>query len=428
MLVTALFVIALFFNIPIAMSLGVASVGYATVSMIEGGNTAIMDLVVQSFASALDSTPLLALPFFVLAGDVMMMGGISRRLVSFCMRWLKNVPGALGIVTVVACAIFAAISGSGPATAAAIGGIMLPAMARDGYNKGFSASIVATAGALGPVIPPSLSFIMYGVVAQQSITSLFMSGVVPGILMAISLCVYVIFCAKRFDFGSKFNWDVEKTKGWRDSPIWALLVPVVILGGIYGGVFTPTEAAIVAVDYGLIVSIFIYREIKIKDLYKVFKPTCLTIGSISIIACGAAAFGRLLTIEQIPAALAAFVLSLSSSKTVILLLINILLLFVGMVMETLSAIIILTPILLAVTTPLGVDPVHFGCIMVVNLVIGMCTPPVGVNLFVAMRMGSVTLGDMGKWLVTSIFALVVVLMLITYVPGLALFLPRLLMR
>ncbi|MDR1741767.1 MAG: TRAP transporter large permease [Synergistaceae bacterium] len=427
MLVTVLFIAALFFNIPIAMSLGVASIGYAVVSMFETGNTAIMDLVVQSYASALDSTPLLALPFFVLAGDVMMMGGISRRLVSFCMKWVHRVPGALGVVTVVACAIFAAISGSGPATAAAIGGIMLPAMARDGYDKGFAAAIVATAGALGPIIPPSLSFIMYGVVAQQSITSLFMSGVLPGILMAVALCIYVVFCAKRYRFGGKFDWKIEETKGWRDSPVWALMVPVVILGGIYGGIFTPTEAAIVAVDYGLIVSIFIYREIKIKDLYKVFRPTCITIGSISIIACGAAAFGRLLTIEQIPKALADFILSLSSSKFVIMMLINVLLLLIGCVMETLSAIIILTPILLAVTTPLGIDPIHFGCIMVVNLVIGMCTPPVGVNLFVALRIGDVTLGEMSKWLVFSLLSLIVVLMVITYVPSISLFLPRLLL-
>jgi C4-dicarboxylate transporter DctM subunit len=428
MLVTALFVAALFFNIPIAMSLGVASVGYALINMMQTGNSAIMDLVVQSFASALDSTPLLALPFFILAGDVMMVGGISRRLVSFCMKWLHKLPGALGVVTVIACAIFAAISGSGPATAAAIGGIMLPAMAKDGYDKGFSASIVAAAGALGPVIPPSLSFIMYGVVAQQSITSLFMSGVIPGLLMALALCIYVVFCAKRYDFGGKFDWKVEESKGWRDSPFWALMVPVVILGGIYGGVFTPTEAAIVAVDYGLIVSIFIYQEIRIRDLFKIFKPTCITIGSISIIACGAAAFGRLLTIEQIPTTIAGYILALSSNKFVILLLINVLLLLVGCVMETLAAIIILTPLLLSVVRPLGVDPIHFGCIMVVNLVIGMCTPPVGVNLFVAVRIGGVTLGDMKNWLITSLLALVAVLMLITYFPETALFLPRLLLK
>lgn len=428
MLVLALFVVALFFNIPIAMALGVASVGYALVSVIQTGNTAVMDLVVQSFASSLDSTPLLALPFFILAGDVMMMGGISRRLVSACMRVLKGIPGALGIVTVVACMVFAAISGSGPATAAAIGGIMIPAMYRDGYDRGFTASIVAAAGALGPVIPPSLSFIMYGVVAQQSITDLFMSGVIPGILMGLALCFYVFFCSKKFNFGQKSDWVVEKNKGWRDSAFWSFMVPIVILGGIYGGVFTPTEAAIIAVDYGLVVSIFIYQEIKIKDLYKVFKPTVLTIGSVSIIMCGAAAFGRLLTIEQIPTIMAKFILSLSSNKYVVLFLINILLLLVGMVMETLSAIIILTPILLAVVLPLGVHPIHFGCIMVVNLVIGMCTPPVGVNLFVAMRIGKVTLGQMSKWLVTSIAVMIFVLMVITYIPQISLFLPNMMRR
>jgi len=427
MLVLILFVAALFLNIPIALSLGVASAGYGLLQFMQGGGTSSIDMVVQTFAAALDSTPLLALPFFVLAGDIMMTGGISRRLVNACMKRMKGVPGALGISAVVACMIFAAISGSGPATAAAIGGIMIPAMYRDGYNKGFSSSIVAMAGALGPVIPPSLSFIMYGVVAQQSITALFMSGVLPGVLMGLSLIFYVFYCAKKYNFGGKTEVDYSKGKGWRDSAVWSFMVPVIILGGIYSGAFTPTEAAIVATDYGLIVSLFVYREIKIKDLWETFKPTCLTIGSISIIACGAMAFGRLLTLEQIPVIVADFILGISSTKWVVLLLINVFLLFVGCIMETLSAIIILTPILLPVATALGIDPIHFGCIMVVNLVIGMSTPPVGVNLFVALRIGNTTLGEMGKWLLCSILCCIAVLMIITYVPGISMWLPNMLL-
>ncbi len=428
MLVLLFFVIALFFNIPIALSLGVASVGYACLSLFQNGDVAAMNMVIQSFTAALDSTPLLAIPFFCLAGDIMLTGGISRRLVNACLRLMKGIPGALGIAAVVACMIFAAISGSGPATCAAIGGILLPAMAKDGYNKGFSAALVATAGALGPIIPPSLSFIMYGVVAQQSISSLFMSGIVPGVLMGLALIFYVIYCSKKFDFGGKSEIDVSKAKNWRDSAVWAFLFPVIILGGIYSGIFTPTEAAIVATDYGLIVSLFIYRELKFKDLWKTFKPTCMTIGSISIIACGAMAFGRLLTLEMVPTLLAEFILSISTQKWVVLMMINIFLLFVGCVMETLSAIIILTPLFLPVVQGLGVDPIHFGCIMVVNLVIGMCTPPVGVNLFVALRLGQVGLGEISKWLIAALACCIAVLMLITYVPSISLFLPNLLMK
>jgi len=430
MLVLLLFVIALFLNIPIALALGVASVGYALIPLISSGGTdlAAMNMVVQSFTSALDSTSLMAIPFFCLAGDIMLTGGISRRLVNAVLKAMKGFPGALAVTAVVACMIFAAISGSGPATTAAIGGILLPAMFRDGYNKGFSASLVATAGALGPIIPPSLSFIMYGVVAQQSISALFMSGIVPGILMGLALIFYAIYCSKKFGFGGKSEINTEKAKGWRDSAFWAFLFPIIILGGIYSGAFTPTEAAIVAADYGLIVSLFIYRELKFKDLWKVFKPTCMTIGSVSIIACGAMAFGRLLTLEMIPTMLAEFILGISSTKWVVLLMINIFLLFVGCVMETLSAIIILTPLFLPIVTQLGVDPIHFGCIMVVNLVIGMVTPPVGVNLFVALRVGETSLGEMVKWLIAALLCCIFVLMLITYIPQISLFLPNILLK
>lgn len=427
MLILVLFIAALFLNIPIALSLGVAAVAYGLIQLAQTGDVSSIDMVVQTYAAALDSTPLLALPFFVLAGDIMMTGGISRRLVNSIMKRMKGIPGALGVSTVIACMIFAAISGSGPATAAAIGGIMLPAMYRDGYNRGFASSIVATAGALGPVIPPSLSFIMYGVVAQVSISALFMSGILPGILMGIALIFYVLYCAKKYNFGGKMEVEDIKAKGWRDSAFWAFMVPVIILGGIYSGIFTPTEAAIVSCDYGLIVSLFIYREFKIKDMWTVFKPTCLTIGSISIIACGAMAFGRLLTLEQIPTTLANFILGISSTKWLVLLLINIFLLFVGCIMETLSAIIILTPILLPVVMGLGINPIHFGCIMVVNLVIGMCTPPVGVNLFVAIRIGKTSLGEMSKWLVISIACCILVLMIITFIPAISLWLPEMLL-
>lgn len=427
-----IFLAALFLNVPIAISLGIASVTYVFFF-----SSIPIDMVIQSYFSGLDSFSLIAVPFFILAGDIMMVGGISRRLVDFCLLFLGKVKGALGMVTAFTSMIFAAISGSGPATVACIGGIMVPEMKKQNYDTGFACSLAATSGALGPVIPPSLSFIMYGVIAQLSITELFIAGVVPGVLMGIALMVLVHIVAKEKGYGVATGdieeqnpcalEEVETTHVKHKSKatiireaLWALMVPVIILGGIYGGFFTPTEAAIIACDYGLIIGIFVYKEIKIRDIPKILRSTALTSGTVMILVSCATAFGRLLAMEQVPTNVASFILSISDNKLVVLLLINIFLLVVGMLMETLAAIIILAPLLLSVVVPLGIDPIHFGVIMVVNLVIGMCTPPVGVNLFVAARIGGIKIESMFKWLIPCIGALLVVLLLVTYIPGLSL--------
>ncbi len=427
-----IFLAALFLNVPIAISLGIASVTYVFFF-----SSIPIDMVIQSYFSGLDSFSLIAVPFFILAGDIMMVGGISRRLVDFCLLFLGKVKGALGMVTAFTSMIFAAISGSGPATVACIGGIMVPEMKKQNYDPGFACSLAATSGALGPVIPPSLSFIMYGVIAQLSITELFIAGVVPGVLMGIALMVLVHIVAKEKGYGvatgdieeqnpcalepREINYVKNKSKASiiREA-LWALMVPVIILGGIYGGFFTPTEAAIIACDYGLIIGIFVYKEIKIRDIPKILRSTALTSGTVMILVSCATAFGRLLAMEQVPTNVASFILSISDNKLVVLLLINIFLLIVGMLMETLAAIIILAPLLLSVVVPLGIDPIHFGVIMVVNLVIGMCTPPVGVNLFVAARIGGIKIEAMFKWLIPCIAALLVVLLLVTYIPSLSL--------
>lgn len=413
-----IFVIALLLNLPIAISLGVAAVAFTLFF-----SSLPIDLVIQAYISGVDSFPLLAVPFFILAGDIMVEGGISSRLVRFSMSLMKNTCGALGMVTVLTAAIFAAISGSGPATVACVGGIMIPAMVKNGYDRSFSCALVASAGTLGPVIPPSICFIIYGIVAQQSITDLFIAGVIPGLLMAGALMLVVRFVAKREKYGAAS--ETISVRAAFGEAKWSLLVPGIILGGIYGGIFTPTEAAICACMYAIFIGIFVYKEITFAALYAIFARTALVNGTVLILVATATAFGRILAMEQVPGFLTAQLMALSNNKYVILLLINLFLFFVGMIMETLAAIIILAPLFLNIIVPLGVNPVHFGVIMTVNLVIGMCTPPVGVNLFVAARIGGIPIEVMFKWLGVMLGSLVVVLMIVTYVPQISLALPNL---
>jgi C4-dicarboxylate transporter DctM subunit len=413
-----IFAVALLLNLPIAISLGIAAVVFTLFL-----SSLPVDLIVQAYISGVDSFPLLAVPFFILAGDIMVEGGISARLVRFSMSLLKNTSGALGLVSVLTAAIFASISGSGPATVACVGGIMIPAMIRNGYDRPFSCALVASAGTLGPVIPPSICFIIYGIVAQQSITDLFIAGIIPGLLMAGALMLVVRFVAKRMKYGVSSE-NISVRAAFKEAR-WSLLVPGIILGGIYGGIFTPTEAAIIACMYAIFIGIFVYKEITFKDLYPIFARTALVNGTVLILVSTATAFGRILAMEQLPAFLTAQLMALSNDKYVILLVINVFLFFVGMVMETLAAVIILAPLCLSIVLPLGVDPIHFGVIMTVNLVIGMCTPPVGVNLFVASRIGGLPIEAMFKWLVLMLGSLLVVLMLVTYIPQVSLLLPNL---
>lgn len=433
LIVILLFIVLLFFNVPIAIALGAGSIIYCMFF-----SPLPISMLVQSMESGLDYFSLLAVPFFILAGDIMGEGGISRRLINLCRAVFGAVSGSLGVVTVIASMIFAAISGSGPATVACVGGITIPEMVKEKYDKGFACALAATAGSMGPLIPPSICLIMYGIIAQQSITTLFMGGILPGILNGVALAILTIFAAKKFKFGMKDNPELiaearrmqesgEKISLWKSfvDAIWALLVPVIILGGIYSGIFTPTEAAIVACDYGLIVSIFVYKEVKIKDIPKIFKKTVATNGTILILVACATAFGRVLTMEQIPTQIAAAITSVTSNKVVLLIMINVLLFVVGCLMETLSALIILTPILLPVVTALGVDPIHFGLVIVMMLVIGQSTPPVGVNLFVAARIGDCKIGQMMKWLIPTVGVLVIVQQVVTYVPNIVLCLPKL---
>ncbi len=432
LIIILIFAVLLLINVPIAIALGVSSMLY--VFFFSGGLP--VDLIIQSYFAGVDSFSLLAVPFFIMTGDIMLEGGISKRLINFCKVIMGKSTGALGKITVVASAIFAAISGSGPATVACIGGIMIPAMEEDNYDKNFACSISAAAGALGPLIPPSISFIMYGVIAGVSVTDLFLAGIVPGILLALVLVIFTHIAAKKKKWGTPeaifdnpnqkivLKHEEEKIsagKAFKDA-IWAILVPVIILGGIYGGIFTPTEAAVIAADYAVIVSIYVYKELKWRDLPRVIAKSGLTCGTCLILVSCATAFGRVLTMEQIPMMIAEAITTVSDNWIIVLLLINIFLLIVGLLMETLAAIIILAPILLPVVTSLGVDPIHFGVIMVMNLVIGQGTPPVGVNTFVACRIGGIKMEAMFKWLFTSIGVSIVALMLVTYIEPISMFL------
>lgn len=410
------FLALLILSVPIAISLGLAS----AVALLYSGKVS-SSYIAQGLVTSIDSFPLMAVPFFILAGDLMGQGGLSRRLLNVGNVLFGRYTGGLAIIAIVTCMFFAAISGSGPATVAAIGGIMLPAMAQQGYDKGYSVGLIAAAGSIGIIIPPSIPMIIYAVSANVSITKMFLAGIIPGLLIGVALIVVAYLSARKHGYrGSERRYRGAEIAAAVWDAKWALLAPVIILGGIYGGVFTPTEAAAVGVLYGFVVGAFVHKELSFKGLYQVIAGSALTSATVIVIVGTATIFGRVLAIERIPFVIADYIVHLTDNPIVILLLINALLLFVGMFMETIAAIIILTPILLPVVTAVGVDPVHFGIVIIVNLAIGMVTPPVGVNLFVGARIGGVALEKAAAGSIAFIVAMIATLLAITYVPGLSL--------
>ncbi|MDN5302680.1 MAG: hypothetical protein PWQ60_2194 [Thermoanaerobacteraceae bacterium] len=417
------FVVLAIIGLPIAVVLGLSSIlALSTYSKIP------LMVVAQRMFTATDSFPLMAIPFFMMAGALMETGGISRRLINLANKIVGGLPGGLALVGIVTCMFFAAISGSGPATVAAIGSILIPAMVDAGYDLGFAAAVMAAAGAIGVIIPPSIPMVTYGVVGGVSIGSIFLGGFGSGIVVGLLLLIvsYVISKKRGYRGSEKRSSFIDLLKAIKDA-FWALLMPVIILGGIYGGIFTPTEAAAVAVVYGFLVGFLIYRELKIKDLPKIFVNTAVSTSVVMFIIATAQVFGWIMTSQRIPEAIAQGFINLSSNPYVILLLVNILLLIVGCFMETNAAIIILAPIFIPLMIKIGVDPILFGIIMVVNLAIGMVTPPLGVNLFVACGIGKLTLERISKAVVPFILAMVAALLLITYIPDISMFLPRMLM-
>lgn len=416
------FFLLMFIGVPIALSLGLSSL----ITMVLATNSSPNVIIQKAFAS-LDNFSLMAIPFFILAGVLMSHGGISKRLLHLATVLIGFITGGLAMVTVLASMFFAAISGSGPATVAAIGSFMIPSMKNNKYDLGFSAAITASAGSIGVLIPPSIPFVMYGVVGTVSIGSMFIAGIIPGIILGLALMVNSYFTAKRNGYEGtgeipKFK---DVLKAINDAKF-ALLVPVIILGGIYAGIYSPTESAAVASVYALFIGVFVYKELNIKKVYESFASAALTNAATVIIIGFSISFAFLMTRERIPTLVADFIVSISDNPIVIILVINIFLLIVGMFIDTISAIVILTPILLPVVTNMGMDPIHFGVILVMNLAIGFVTPPLGVNLFVASTVGNVSFERVSKAMIPILVTMIVALLLVTYLPSLSTWLPSLL--
>ncbi|MFB5085952.1 TRAP transporter large permease [Psychrobacillus sp. PGGUH221] len=412
--------ICLLVGVPIAISLGISAL-----VAIYFGSTLPLGIIAQKTFTSLDSFPLLAIPFFMLAGVLMSKGGVSKRLLDMAAAMVGWIVGGLSLVTVVASMFFAAISGSGPATVAAIGGFMIPEMKKKRYDGGFAAAVSASAGSIGVIIPPSIPFVLYGVIGSVSVGSMFLAGILPGILIGIALMITAYIIAKKRGYTSEKNATFsfkDVLKATFDAK-WALLIPVIILGGIYGGFFSPTEAAVVAVVYSLIVGLYVYKELTWKTVYECFREAVVINATTMIIIGLSVSFAYFMTLEQVPNDISTFLTELSTNPIVILIAINIILLIVGMFIDTISALVILTPILLPIVVAVGIDPIHFGVILVSNLAIGFITPPLGVNLFVASSVGNVKFERIVMAIIPFLFSMIICLIVITFVPSLSLWLP-----
>lgn len=374
----------------------------------------------------MDSFPLLAVPMFVLSGIIMAKGGISRKLFDIFAYFLGNLTAGMPCAVIVTCLFYGAISGSAPATVAAVGSMTIPSLTGLGYDLTFTTAIVAVAGGLGVIIPPSIPFIMYGMASGASVSDLFLAGIIPGLMIGGLLMFYAIwYCKRNGEDKEKIHAEVQHLhdKGLfrvvKES-FFAILSPVIILGCIYSGVASPTEAAVISVFYALLISLFVYKSIHLKDIWGILREAVKTFTPILFILATSTAFSRVLTLMQVPQTVSEFISSHFQSPVLILLVINLFLLIVGMVMDTTPAILILTPILLPIVTSLGMDPVQFGVIMVVNLAIGFVTPPIGVNLFVASSLTDVPVMTIAKKAMPMIVYFLIALLLITFIPALSL--------
>lgn len=408
----------LFMGVPVGISMGLGMVAL----VLGDFNVTTLPFIAQQMYSGNESLPLLAVPAFMLAGSLMETGGLSKRLVGCANALIGHTTGGLGAALVIACMFFGAISGSGPATTAAMGGIMIPYMVKAGYDRTYSTGLAAVAGGLGIIVPPSIPMVVYGVATNTSIGDLFMAGIGPACVVGGGLIIVNYFTARKQGYHGigTFSWRNVGKCLWDAK--WALFLPVIILGGIYGGVFTPTEAAVVSCFYSIFVGLFIYKELKLKDIWNIFHKSSTFIGGIMLTFAPAAALGGVLALLRIPTKLTNLLFSISDDKNVVLFIVLCFLVLVGMVMDTTSANIIFSPILIQALKPFGVDPVHLGIIMTVMLALGFVTPPVAGNLFVASGMTGIPLEKIAKKAIPLIVVMFIAAIIIAYVPQISLFL------
>jgi C4-dicarboxylate transporter DctM subunit len=420
-IIFALLIVLMLSGMPISIALGLTVLTFLFT---------LTDVPVQAVAlklfTGIEKFEIMAIPFFILAGNFLTHGGVARRMITFATSMVGHWHGGLALSGVLACALFAAVSGSSPATVVAIGSILLPAMIKQGYPKSFGAGVITTSGALGILIPPSIVMVMYSVSTNTSVGKLFVAGVIPGLLLAffLGLTTWVLARSKDYPRMPRSTW-LQRWQAFRES-VWGLLLIVVVMGGIYSGIFTPTEAAAMSAVYTFVIAVFVYRDLRLVQIGKVLLDSAAMSAMLLYIITNAVLFSFLMTSEGIPQAMAGWIMDQGLGQISFLLVVNLLLLLAGNVMEPSSIVLIMAPILFPVAVALGVDPVHFGIIMVVNMEIGMCHPPVGLNLYVASGITKMGITELTVAVLPWLFTMLGFLLLITYVPQLSLWLPRLL--
>lgn len=422
-LIILIFIILLALAVPIGLAVGITSI---LPSMMSESFTVSGTYILRSMVGGVNQTTLLAIPLFVLSGIIMARGSVSKKLFDVFAYFIGNRTAGIPCAVVITCLFFGAISGSAPATVAAVGSMTIPVMLEMGYDKKFSVALVAVSGGLGVIIPPSIPLILYAQASGVSVSDLFMAGVVPGFVIAFILMGYsILYCKVNGEDRQAIHRVVDQLHKRSfikvlSGSIWALITPIIILGCIYSGITSPTEAAAIAVFYSLFISLFVYRTLKFSQLWGIFIDAVKTYGPILFILAASVAFSRILTLMQVPQALSEWITNDFTNLGIILLVINVIVLFVGMIMDTTPAIMIMTPILLPAATIFGVDPVHFGIIMVVNLAVGFVTPPIGVNLFVASSLSDVPVMHLARKAAPMIVLFLIALLLITFIPGISL--------
>ena len=408
-------------GVPICFSLGLVSL----YGIVEGAYP--LNVVIQRLFTGADSIALIAIPLFILAGGLMVQGGISRRIVDFADALIGHLPSGLALVSILACMFFAAITGSAIAATAAIGGIMIPIMEKKGYENTFSAPLMACGGSIGPIIPPSIPLLLYGTMANVSVGKLFIGGFIPGIIMGLGLMIYsYIVGKKRHYVGREKKATAKEIITTGKDAVLALIMPIIIIGGILSGIFTATESGAIACAYALILGAFVYKELKLKNMFGLFVDCAKSTGQVLVVVACASLFTWVITVAQVPQTVSAFLSSAISNKYLLLLVINVVLLIAGTFIETTSALVIFTPLFLPLVQTMNIDLIHFGLVMAVNLTIGMCTPPLGVCLFVSGSIAKVSLKEQMRDLLPMLGVLLIVLLIITYIPWTVTLLPDLL--